>query len=120
MINRKLNLEQKRKMVGVCFNITFVSMTLSLLIGVISSVFQLEIMDSIFEIPMIIISSSFLISLLGIINYLYEINPDVQLRGKDLKDLQEVLKNDDLKYWHPKAIEKIKKITSCSTHDKNL
>ena len=114
-----MNLEKKQKRARFCLLFVTGSTAVGAIIGLGAKVFGLE-EDALMNTSWgptfsMVFGLAFLICFIGMIKYLYELDPGVQLRGKSKEELKEIIADDRMEIWHPKAIEMVQKIENTTS-----
>ena len=119
--NSCMEIEKKTKRLRFCYTFVVGSTTLGALAGVTGKLLGIK-EDALSNIPgfgtfSLAFGLVYLTCFIGMIKYMYDLDPGVQLRGLSNEKLEEVILNERLKLWHPKAIELLEKSKSCNQHE---
>jgi hypothetical protein len=116
-----MKIEKKTKRLRFCYFFVVGSTSLGALVGIAGKIWGIK-EDALSNIPgfepfSLVFGLIYLTCFIGMIKYMYDLDPGVQLRGLSKEKLEEVILNERLKLWHPKAIELLEKSKSCKPPD---
>ncbi|MCB1095383.1 MAG: hypothetical protein KDN22_07355 [Verrucomicrobiae bacterium] len=111
-----MNLGKKLKRARFCYSFVARSVAVGATIGLGAKLLGVEedaLMNTSWGPTLsVVFGLAFLTCFFGMIKYLYDLDPGVHLRGKSKEELEDIVADDRMEIWHPKAIEMIQEMKS--------